>query len=599
MGLTGHSPTTIVVVDEQSDTAEYISRVLHDAGQSISVLWANSALRLQKNITADAPCVVIAKSDLAWLPIAKICELSNELNAVVLSLGDESRSQAELTAISHGAFGFINKQQQALLVLQIDRAVQHAQLLYQHRARQQQIDDLNGRCAALLDTANEPIAYTSEGVITGGNQAFASLAGADKPTDLVGRLVSDFIAPKSLYKFSHALRKMIRNEQSHLELDNTDFITTGYRTAKTKLLLQNLLIDGEHSTQVLLRNIEVNNAAATTHDTQAQSTEVDSSNAWEQPLQAEENEQIAIAALNAEQAPLPALTVVPSLANSRQIHFTLKPALEDGQLTSMLGQLAAVEPAEQAPTENSANDDLITQSLAGVLTSNEAELCTQALLNLHADREMVVARIKTGNQLLPISQVLEEPWDINTSRWLFKQLECLAEQSQLVLGPVGRETINATSIDLLRDLPLKRNLVLGVAEQTLSHEYHSSSQFLLQCQKLKIGIALWMDSTPQVLLNLLRELPDSIRSGISTIVLNEAEAPEIDHNLVSGAWAELLSNCEHYKTQLIAPVPDSKQRLQTWWQLGVDWCFTPETDANTAPTYLEATDTATGTRPHH
>ena len=588
MGLLGQSPTTIVVVDEQPETAEYISRVMHDAGQSISVLWANSALRLQKSIKDDSPHVVIAKSDLSWLPIPKICELCDCLGAVVLSLGNENHSQPEFTAISHGAFAYINKQQQALLVLQIDRALQHAQLLHEHRNRQQQIDDLNARCAALLDTANEPIAYTSEGVITGSNQAFAELVGETKKTNLVGRLVSDFIAPKSLYKFSHALRKMIRNEQSHLELDGTDFVTAGYHTATTKLLLQNLMIDGEHSTQVLLRDINAND-----------NTEpADASSAWEAPNDAAETTAPAAAAFNtaAQQgAVLPELSIVPPLVSAGPSHFTLKPALDDQQLLTTLGQINASLPAQADHSDDSANDEIITQSLSGVLTSNESELCTQPLMTLHADRRMVVARIKTGNQLLPISQVLEEPWDINTSRWLFKQLECLADHSQLVLGPVGRETISAASIDLLRDLPLKKNLVLGIAEQTLSHEYHSSSQFLLQCQKLKIGIALWMDSTPKVLVDLLNDLPDSIRSGIRAIVLNEAQTPQVENDHIDGPWAELLANCEQYKTHLIAPMPADKHSLQAWWQLGVDWCFTPETNATSAPSYVEPT----GTTLHH
>lgn len=592
MGLLGHSPATIVVVDEQPETAEFISRVMHDAGQSISVLWANSALRLQKSIKSQSPHVVIAQTDLKWLPIGKICELCDGLNAVVLALGEESNSQLELKAISHGAFAYINNEQQALMVLQIDRALQQAALLSEHQQQQQQLDDLNARSAALLDTANEPITYTSEGVITGANKAFAKLAGVTDEKALIGRLISDFIAPKSLYKFSHALRTLIRGEQNHLNLEETDFITAGYRQATAKLLMQNLMIDGEHSTQLLLRNINIHSDNETTEA--AEYLAAESSN--HQVVEAN----YAAPPLVDKPAKLAELTVVPPLVANNQYRFELKPLLDEQKLESKLSQINASSDTQQSnDADDSANDDLITQSLNGVLTSDEAELCAQPLVSLHAGRSMVIARIRANDRLMPISQILTEPWDPTTSRWLFTQLEGLAKQSKLVLGPVSKDTISAASIESLQGLKLKDNLVLGIAEQTLSQDYHGSSQFLLQCQKLKIGIALWMDSTPKVLADLLSDLPDSIRSGINTLVLSEQTAPQLDKQnldkqIVDKDWAELLGRCEQFNIQTIAPVPSDKQALQTWWQLGADWCLTPETNASALPSYIEPT----GTLPH-
>ena len=592
MGLSGHTTTTIVVVDEQPETAEFISRVMHDAGQSISVLWANSALRLQKNIESHSPHLVIARSDLSWFPIGKICELCEHFNAVILAYGDDASSRLELKAISHGAFAYINKEQQALMVLQIDRGVHYAQLLNKQHEQSKQVEDLGARCAALLDTAKEPIAYTSEGVITGANSAFAKLVGVTDAAGATGRLISDFIGPKSLYKFSHALRTLIRGEQSHKHLENTTFITAGYRPAQADLLLQNLVIDGEHSTQILVRDLKL--GAATP----------------EQPIVAPKLEQTAVAdnfALNpqlsniaAKAVKLPELTVVPPLAPANPHGFELKPALNIDKLESTFNRINASNTSDagnkNAPVSNDdpANDELIRQSLAGVLTSDAAELCTQPLAQLHADRSMVVARIRAGDKLLPISQVLEEPWDHNTARWLFTQLEALADHSQLVLGPISKDTINAASIELLQELPLTNSLVLGISEQTLSQDYHGSSQFLLQCQKLKIGIALWMDSTPKVVADLLNDLPDSVRSGVKTLVLHNQRAPVTNGQALDDDWKYLLATCKENKIQLVAPMPEDQQGLQTWWQLGVDWCLTPQTNQANVVGHVEPT----GTLPH-
>lgn len=598
MGSSGHSPTTIVVVDEQPETAEFISRVMHDAGQSISVLWANSALRLQKNIESDSPHLVIAQSDLSWLPIGKICELCNNLNSVVLALGDNSSSQLELKSISHGAFAYINREQQPLMVLQIDRGLQYAQLLSKQLEQAQQVENLGNRCAALLDTAKEPIAYTSEGVITGANPAFAKLVGASNVAGVVGRLISDYIAPKSLYKFSHALRTLIRGEQSHLHLEGTAFITAGYRTAQTDLLLQNLIIDGEHSTQLLVRDAQVDANSAS-----PLAVETDPADAFAaQPPAANTfalSAQLAQAAKKSVQ--LPGLSVVPPLAPANPYSFEVQPALGHDKLESTLCQIngrndTANKHRKSDAIEHpySANDALIAQSLSGVLTSDTAELCAQPLFNLHADSNMVIARIRTGDKLMPISQVLEEPWDYNTTRWLFTQLKTLAENSKLVLGPISKDTINAESIELLQELPLENSLVLGISEQTLSHDYHGSSQFLLQCQKLKIGIALWMDSTPKVVSDLLNDLPDSVRSGIKTLVLNKQIPPVEDAESLEQDWKYLLGTCQQNKIQLIAPAPEDKEALQTSWQLGAAWCLTPETKATELPSHIAPT----GTLPH-
>lgn len=562
----------LLVIDEKPDSAEAIARILRDAGLLMPVNWVNSALRLQKLIESESGLIAIANANLPWLPLDQICQLCSDNRIFTIALGEIPDPTLELRVLRQGATALVSPSYAGLLEQRVHQAMAQTRLHRQMIQQDKQLCDLSNRCDALLDTSKEPVAYTSEGVITSVNNAFANIVGAEEPMQLVGRLVSDFIGPESLYHFSRHLRTLMRGDSEHVQMDNAAVSTLHGTVTNAHLFMDNIQVDGEHSTQIVLRDCQANDLSAGASISQRPEAS-QLLNLMDMPLGKQLKDQ-----MQPRNKPVPALSLVQNhKAGEAKQAAKLKPALEHTGIGNMMARLTAWDSKDHDGNDKnhrSANDHISLEPLREMLQAGKISLCTQPLLGLHADEPMLLARIKVGDTLMPVSQMLEDISDQDTINWVLKELRKLAQNSQLVLGPVSKETVNADSVELLQQINPAGKLVLGLSESTLGGDYHGSSQFLLQLQKFNMKTALWMNSTPTVLAGLLTDLPDSIRSGIHTVVLNAGETPVITQDQIKNKdWAQLVSICQKNNIEMIAPRPDSEEQLQTWWRLGVGWCL--------------------------
>lgn len=577
----------LIVIDEKPDSAEAIGRILRDASLIVPINWVNNALRLQQTIEAEEGLIAIANANLPWLPLEHICQLCNEHNMVTLALGEVPNPSLELRALRQGALSLVHPNHAGLLEQRVLQAISQTRMHAAKGQQDKQLTDLTDRCDALLDTSKEPVAYTIEGVITSANNAFALAVGAENSVQVVGRLVSDFIGPESLYQFSRQLRTLIRGDSKHVQMDNTAICTLQGTVTSAHLFMDNIQVNDEHSTQILLRDCKTNHAKAPLNSPQRPEAS-QMLNLMDTPLGKQLKGQ-----LQTDNKPAPALALVPSnQADVTSSQTALKAALEHSAINSMMARLSAWDAQEATQRSNhgtSANDQTSVAPLQTLLEEGKASLCTQPLLGLHADEPMLLARVQAGNTLMPVAQMLEDLGGENSVDWLLKQLDKMAEGAQLVLGPVSKTAVNASSIERIQTIKNASNLVLGMSEHTLSSDYHGSSQFLLQLQKLNMKTALWMNSTPSVLSGLLNDLATSVRSGINTIVLKAVETPVIQNDEIqSQEWATLIHICQQNNIQLVAPRPHSTEQLQTWWRLGIGWCLAGE---NAAISQLKHTGT--------
>lgn len=582
--------TKLIVIDEKPESAEAIAHALRDAGKMLPVNWVNSALRLQKAIEADLDCnqIVLANANLPWLPMDQVCQICSEHNIITIALGDIPNSTLELRVLRQGAFALVNPSHPGLLEQRLNQAIQQSLNMLSLRQQERKLEDMSLRCDALLDTAAEPIAYTSEGVITSANPLFAEAVGADDEVQLVGRLISDFIGPESLYQFSRNLRTLMRGDNNQLHMEDTAISCLGGNSSPAAVFMSNVTVDGEHSTQILLRNHNVQHAVTASRKAALKPEASQLLNLMDVPLGQHLKQKI-----QSTQKVASGLKLVHD-QKSIDTHYQveLKKTLEDSSLNSMMARLSAWGNEVASPNEElaiSANDAFRMPPLPELLAKGEASLCTQPLLSMHGDEPLLLARIKSGDALMPISQMLEDNGDSTSVQWLLEQLKTVAKDSQLVLGPITKEGIRAASIEVLQELNLNNQLILGVSEQTLSSDYHGSSQFLLQLQKLDMKVALWMNSPAAVLSGLLADLADSVRSGIHTLVLSDQDFPVItQEGFQSEEWAQLIGLCQRNNIQLIAPRPFNEEQLQTWWQIGAGWCLAGE---NAASSKMQQTGT--------
>ncbi|MDD9893371.1 MAG: PAS domain S-box protein [Gammaproteobacteria bacterium] len=464
----------LIVIDEKPDSAEAIARILRDAGLLMPVNWVNSALRLQKLIETETGLIAIANANLPWLPLDQICQLCNDNRILTIALGEIPDPTLELRVLRQGATALVNPSHAGLLEQRVHQAMAQTRLHRQMVQQDKQLCDLSNRCDALLDTSKEPVAYTSEGVITSVNNAFADIVGAEEPMQLVGRLVSDFIGPESLYHFSRHLRTLMRGDSEHVQMENAAVSTLHGTVTNAHLFMDNIQVDGEHSTQIVLRDCQAN--SGTMGGSISQRPEASQLlNLMDMPLGKQLKDQ-----MQTRTKPAPSLSLVHNQkAAEAKRKADLKPALEASGIGSMMARLSAWDSEGHRDDDehhHSANDHINLEPLKEMMQAGKVNLCTQPLLGL------------------------------------------------------------------------------------------------------------------TVLAGLLSDLPDSIRSGIHTVVLNAAETPVITQDQVQNKdWAQLVSLCQKNNIEMIAPRPDNEDQLQTWWRLGVGWCLSGD---NAAFSTLQNTGTS-------
>jgi PAS domain-containing protein len=556
----------LIVIDEKPESAESISRVLRDSGQLVPVQWANSPLRLENLISQSPTPIILANASLPWFPFDQICQMAQQHDYVTIALGITPDTTLELRVLRQGAVCLANPENPSLFEQQLQQAFKLCYLKREIAEKTAQIEALDGRCDALLDTAAEPIAYTSEGVITDANAAFAKVVGADNSADLSGRLISDFIAPESLYDFSRQLRRLMRDESSHIQMDDAAIATLQGSSSPAIVFMHNVEIDGEHSTQILIRDCAQADRSAVRAEPASSSRE----QTFTQPLRSK---------IKAAPDALPSLSIVHDQSDYEpDTPLQLKAALDKNNINGMMARLNAWETQHDALAErvigDSANDAYAIASLPELLVKEEASIELQPMLALHANNSMQLARIKAGDRLMPISQTLTESLDSISAHWLLAKLNEHTDNDQLIIAPVSKDIISANSIEFLQQIKANKNLLLGLSENSLSSDFHGSNQFLLQLQKLGLKASLWSQSPASVLADCLSDLANSVRSGIHSIVLDHSHNPVMDDSELEADWARLVSLCQKYDIEIIAQRPNDEQDLQTWWRLGIGWCMT-------------------------
>ena len=564
---------SLIVIDETSDSAEAIAHALRDNGHLHTVRWVNSVPKLYKLIEANQHMVVLASTHLTWLSLDQVCQTCAEHGIPTIALSDSNDSQLLLRAIRQGAMTLSNPNDHSLINEHIHQAIALNALQQSLRMQQQQLSALDARCASLLDTANEPVAYTSEGVITAVNPAFARLLGVGDTLSLVGRLISDFIGAESLYEFSRQLRSLMRNDQTHTRMDNTVITTMSNATTQANVLMANVKVNDEHCTQIVLRD-----CLTTTASVRDKTQDKEISHVQHVLYNPSKKAFIQEKALSTAHAAT--LKLVPTMAEE-QPNFESHTALEAQTLNAMMGKVNAWSTSPKpADTITSANDPATLASLTTAIQQGEMTLCSQPLLNLHADESICLARLIHNDTLIPVTRILEDTGDLHTMGWLLEQLKQLATNSPLVLGPIGLQIVSVDGIEQLQKLNISSQLIIALSEQALNHDYHGCCQFLLQLQRLKLKAALWMQSPPRVMADSIEALADSVRSGINVLVLNTQHRPIMrDKQIESADWEVLLQTCQRYNIQTITPTPEDTEQLQAWWQLGASWCLTAESTA--------------------
>ncbi len=210
----------ILFIENSLEEAEQIISLLRNSGIAVRPARATNTEQLQAAGTELEPDVVLCDPAVSTLNLAEVVKALDAYGRDFALLGligaMENHDVAELFV--HGVRGIALRNQPKQLVVVLQREFEALQTRRQLRRLETSLRESERRCAALLDSSPDAIAYVHEGMHVRANQAYLDTFGYESFDDLLGLPVLDMINGSHADEFKLLLRGHARQEKLPTQL---------------------------------------------------------------------------------------------------------------------------------------------------------------------------------------------------------------------------------------------------------------------------------------------------------------------------------------------------------------------------------------------
>ena len=253
----------IFIVDDSFNNEENIIKLMRSSGYAAHTTRVEDDEDLIKALKKVTPDILLYSNGMELISLQntiKCIEENAKEPIPVISVNRPNHMLDVVDAMRSGAKDAASYDNPSHLEMVILREVEaHASIAKLFKL-EKAIKESEKRCAALLDSSRDAIAYIHEGMHVYSNHSYLSLFGFDESEDLEGMPILDMVGTDERESFKTFLRdngKDDNHETAKLELnlrnaDGTEF--------KGEMEFSSASIDGEPCTQVIIRT-QTNNKA--------------------------------------------------------------------------------------------------------------------------------------------------------------------------------------------------------------------------------------------------------------------------------------------------------------------------------------------------
>ncbi len=253
----------IFIVDDSFNNEENIIKLMRSSGYAAHTTRVEDDEDLIKALKKITPDILLYSNGMELISLQntiKCIEENAKEPIPVISVNRPNHMLDVVDAMRSGAKDAASYDNPSHLEMVILREVEaHASVAKLFKL-EKAIKESEKRCAALLDSSRDAIAYIHEGMHVYSNHSYLSLFGFDESEDLEGMPILDMVGTDERESFKTFLRdngKDDNHETAKLELnlrnaDGTEF--------KGEMEFSSASIDGEPCTQVIIRT-QTNNKA--------------------------------------------------------------------------------------------------------------------------------------------------------------------------------------------------------------------------------------------------------------------------------------------------------------------------------------------------
>ncbi|MDF1782454.1 MAG: EAL domain-containing protein [Alcanivoracaceae bacterium] len=244
----------LLIAHDSQDDAEQLMNSLRNAGKATRAELALSEDDFVKALKSGTWELVLCRPTFGGcdykVALSHIHRLGK--NVPLMVIDDQLDLKVLREMLEAGARAVVPVSDRELMMLLVDRQVEHLRLRKELQHTQLALHQAEKRLATLMDQSRDAIAYVVDGMHIHANDVYLELFGYESSDDLAGVPIMDMVSAADHEKLKKLLRSRAQDEtQTHelqckgVNLDGKEFDATFVFSAST--------YDGEACTQIVIR----------------------------------------------------------------------------------------------------------------------------------------------------------------------------------------------------------------------------------------------------------------------------------------------------------------------------------------------------------
>ena len=254
----------LVVIDDSFDTEEKIVSTLRNEGYAARSTRVEDTEDLSEAIRKKEPDMVLYTQGMELISLKEVCDcIRQNLNGTpvpVIAVQKNGSEVSTVKAMREGAADLSSYANMDHLRMVINRELSALRSWRQMHKLETAMGESERRCASLLDSSRDAIAYVHEGMHVYSNASYLDLFGLEHSDELESMPILDMVAPDNRDGFKTFLRDYLQKDAT-TEVHKTHLQKPDGTKFEGEMEFSPASIEGEPCIQVIIRQEGVNTEA--------------------------------------------------------------------------------------------------------------------------------------------------------------------------------------------------------------------------------------------------------------------------------------------------------------------------------------------------
>lgn len=246
----------LLLLHESQDEAELLLNTLRKAGKAARADFARNEESLVALVKGGEWDALLARPNVGGCTpekaIAALRKLGKSLPVIILA--NDNNSATLVAGLKAGARDVVPLGENERLLLVLEREMGNLAVLREKQRLEGDLRESERRSEMLLDTAQDAVAYVTDGMHVEANGAYLELFGYGDSDELAGVPVMDLVSDNDHKEIKEALRLMRNAENGDRYEITVRCLRTDGSNFEAKMTFSQAVYDGEPCTQILIRN---------------------------------------------------------------------------------------------------------------------------------------------------------------------------------------------------------------------------------------------------------------------------------------------------------------------------------------------------------